>query len=186
MADSWPNQPLEIAKALGITARQLKWYLNGQADLSGADRLDLLAMLGIEYEETYGEYEAAGPCVLIANSVRSISAAYVELSCGGDLEYSFEALPDRGAADPSWRYLVFKAYRREPSIIMVPRGTVVAEQINDCTFINYDGQRLVKVGIYRDIVATCSRACAAPTANVPEMLAFAERDYEYFLAHSRD
>lgn len=187
MVDNWPNKMLDIARALGITARELKWYLNGQADLFDADRLELLSMLSVECDDRISDdYEAFGPCVLLAGSVRSISAAYNELSCGGDLEYSFEALPDKGAADPSWRYLVFKAYRKEPSVIMVPRGSNVAEQLDSRTFINFDGQRTIKAEVYRDIVSSCGRACAAPTANVPEMSAFAERNHERLLASFRD
>lgn len=182
IADCWPNEPLAIAKALGITARELKWYLTGQAALSSAARLELLTMLSIEYESNYDDYGAYGPCALIANSVRSISAAYDELTCGGDLEYSFEALPAKGTADPSWRYLVFKAYSKCACVIMIPRGSVVAEQFNDRTFINFDGQMIVKAEVYRDIVASCGRACAVPTANIPEMQAFADRNEDYLAA----
>lgn len=175
VVDCWPNEPLAIAKALGITARDLKWYLTGQAPLSNSVRSGLLALLGVEFDEMHDDYDAFGPCVLVARSLRSIVAAYDDLACGGDLEFSFEALPAKGAADPSWRYLVFKAYSRDPSVVMIPRGSAVAEQLTEHAFIGFQGQRAVAAEVYRDIVASCGRACASPGANIPEMEALAQR-----------
>ncbi len=179
IADCWPNELLAIAKAVGITAKELRWYLTGKASLDGSTRSKLLSMLGVEYLEEYDDYEARGPSVLIANATRTISAAYNELSGGGDLEFSFEAIPDRGAADPSWRYLVFRSCARLTCVIMIPRGGPVAEALNDRTFINFEGQKTLPAAIYWDIVAACGRGCADPSANIPQMMEFERRNGEY-------
>lgn len=181
MVDCWPNEPLAIAKAVGITAKELNWYLTGQTSLAGTVRFRLLSILGITYVPNHGDYSAVGPCALVATSIRAVTAAYDELTGGGDLQCSFEAVPDKGIADPSWRYVVFKAYSNAPCVIMIPRGGAVAKQLNDRTFINFDGPLTIKSSIYHDIVASCGRASISPEANISEMLAFANRHERYFL-----
>lgn len=64
---------------------------------------------------------------------------------------------------------------------MIPRGGAVAKQLNDRTFINFDGPLTIKSSIYHDIVASCGRASISPEANISEMLAFANRHERYFL-----
>ena len=174
MVSSWPNKPGEIAERAGITARQLQWFLAGRVQLSELERASLLPLLSIGIN-AYNEYEATGPCVLIAHAPRAIESAYEHLSHGGDIAESIEVLPAKGPADPSWRYLVFRACGGEPNIIMIPRGTAVAETINSKLFMNFHGQREVALAIYRDVVATCAKACVDPAANLAEMTRFAKR-----------
>lgn len=175
MVDAWPNPPVEIARAIDVTARELQWFLS-EKDTLDDHRFELLALLGVEYIADYGEYEATGPCVLTATNRRRIQAAYDELSHGGDLQFAFEAVPDKGPADPSWRYLVFMACGGLPNIIMVPRGgDVERDQKN---FLNFTGIRAISIDLYRDIVATSARACLNPTENVSAMMTFARRRYD--------
>jgi len=170
MAACWPNKPAEIAASIGITLRDFQWFLSRKIELDDEKLTRLFELFGIEIND-HGEYQAKGPCVLVATG-RTISQAYEELANGGDTHYSIEIIPDKGAADPSWHYLLFQAWGENPSIIMIPRGTSVAQQINRVLFINFDGQYQVPAPFYRNVVKTCARACLKPTANLPAMTQF--------------
>ncbi|WP_224962425.1 hypothetical protein [Geomonas subterranea] len=176
---SWPNRHIDVARELGITGQFLKWYLSGRAELPRGPRTNLLTMFGISMDDGY--YIANGPCVLIARSQKA-EGAYEALSCGGDIERSFEALPEKAnLADPSWRYIVFQRWGGAPCIFMVPRGSLVAEQLAG-TFMNFEGQKIVTMDMYRDIVATSARACTTPWSNRRETAAFGERHLDYLEA----
>ncbi|MDP5239512.1 hypothetical protein Q9Q94_08225 [Uliginosibacterium sp. 31-16] len=171
---NWPNPPVEIAKALGITLRELNWFAGAEAPLAQSERTRLLSMLGVERRNFHAYYDCVGPCVLVAKSP-SVTEAYEDLSCGGDLKFSFEALPCKGLADPSWRYLVFGAHGQQISIIMVPRGSAIASRMDKTSFMNFRGSQEVPTHIYQDIVASCARACLRPQDNRKEMMAFSVR-----------
>jgi hypothetical protein len=134
-------------------------------------------MLGISMDRR-SYYEANGPCVLVARSSKA-GRAYEALSHGGDIDFSFEALPEKEVlADPNWRYIVFQACGGEPCIAMVPRSTAISRQINS-TFINFGGQKAVSAAFYHDIMATCAHACSTPSANRRSMMEFSMRRKEY-------
>lgn len=184
MVASWPNSVAKIAKEIGITGKELQWFLSYRTDLQEPFLGRLLSLMRISYE-SFG-YEATGPCVLIAKAPQAISEAYEELGHGGDLAYSFEALPEKGIPDPSWRYVVFQAIGGSPNIIMVPRGTKVGEQVNAKLFINFGGQQEISAAAYRDIVKTCAKACATPSANFAEMQGFVKRQADYLQDFERE
>ena len=171
---NWPNPPVEIAKALGISLRELNWFAGAEAALDQRIRTRLLSMLGVGKRNFHSYYDCVGPCVLVARSP-SITKAYEDLSCGGDLKFSFEALPCKGLADPSWRYLVFGAHGQQISIIMVPRGSAIASRMDKTSFMNFRGSQEVPAHIYQDIIASCARACLHPQDNRKEMMAFSDR-----------
>lgn len=175
---NWPNPPVEIAKALGITLRELNWFAGAEAPLAQSERTRLLSMLGVEKRNFHSYYDCVGPCVLVAKS-QSVTEAYEDISCGGDLKFSFEALPCKGLADPSWRYLVFGAHGQQISIIMVPRGSAIASRMDKTSFMNFRGSQEVPAHIYQDIVASCARACLRPQDNRKEMMAFSDRFEKY-------
>jgi len=178
MIKSFPNTVNEVAQEIGVKHRELLWFLSGRVDLPNPalDRLLCLLQICIRWE---GYYEATGPCVLVARTLRSIARAYDELSHGGDLAFSFEALPDKGMPEPSWRYLVFQSCSGKSNIIMIPRGSHVSEQLNSEIFINFEGERQVPALIYREIVRTCAIACVAPANNSREIERFVMRHAEY-------
>ena len=177
LVNAWPNDAPRIASAVGLTARELQWYLSGGASIPPDAEARLRFLLGLEYDSFAGDYRPEGPCVLIAHSARAATEAYEALSHGGDLEYSFEPVPERGAADPSWRYLLFQPCGGMPSVMMLPRGSRTAERLE--RFINFSGEGSVTPRMYRDLVSTCARACADPLANRPEMIEFVTRQGEY-------
>lgn len=174
----WPNKAAGICQASGITSRQLQWYLNNQAPLPTASRSTLLSLLGVKIEERSGYHEATGPCVLIANAPNMIKRAYEHLSHGGDLAFSFEVIPQKMPADPSWRYLLFQSYSGSPNVIMIPHGSALTVKLDDRFLINFGGVREIPSGLYREMVAACARACLAPQANLREMKAFVQRNAE--------
>lgn len=175
LLDCWPNKLSDIANAIGTTSKQLLWFLNRQATLPETVIDNLSELLGIEASTDYVDYDVTGPCVLIAEGPKKCSTAYEELSNGGDIEYSVEVLPEKGAPDPSWRYVVFAAYGKRPNIFMFQRGSKTTDQLGINLLMNYQGERKVPPSIYRDVVFTCAQCCADPLLNKELMIAFSER-----------
>lgn len=170
----WPNKPGEVARAIGVTAKVLKWYAAGRAGIDGLEHARLLSLFGIESDPD-GFYESNGPCVLVASSVKSAMDAYDDLAHGGDLRLSVEAVPTSAPADPSWRFLLFQSHAGYLNVFMIPRGGPVSEKLDANRFINFGGTVKVPDGLYREIVATCARACKEPFANRRELREFERR-----------
>jgi len=173
MVTCWPNSAAEIARSIGTTTRAMRWFLDGKAGLDERTQSELLSVLGIEWVEE--GYEACGPCVLIAKNVGAATRLYDQLSHGGDLDFSYEAVTESGQTDPSWRYLLFQSCGGSPNIMMFERGSNAADRLNDRIFINFEGLRSVPSKLYRDVVATAARASHSPLANRREMWGVAER-----------
>jgi hypothetical protein len=169
----WPNPPEEIAERAGITLRELQWFISGKAELDQEERFDLESLLGIDFDERQGIYVGVGPYVLVAHDSRALEEVYEFISHGGDA-CPCEIIPSRGAADPSWRYVLIKAYGDPPSIVMAPRGEKITERLPSL-LMNYDGIKRVAPAFYRDVVSTCARACRDPGTNIPETRAFGKR-----------
>lgn len=185
MLDCWPNKPVDIANSIGITAKQLQRFVSKVAKLPG-DKLDaLMEMLGLEENDEYYDYDAVGPCVLLGEKPTKISEAYSLLTHGGDLAYSVEVIPENGNADPSWRYVIFKACGESPNIIMFARGSNSAEKIGDKMLMNFDGLKSIPATIYRDVVSTCAKASSDPHANRKMMFEFIDRQGQFFDGFSR-
>ena len=108
---------------------------------------------------------------------RHLAAASPELAEEGEA-CPCEIVPRQGPADPSWRYILINTYGEPPSIVMAPRGAKITERLPKL-LLNYDGIRAVAPEFYRDVVATCARACREPAANIREMKDFAKRYVEH-------
>lgn len=173
LVECWPNPPAEIASEVGITLRQLQWFLSGRADLSSSQRYRLEELLGIGMDERSGYLTARGPYVLIARKPQALEAVYTEISHGGDAN-PWELLPSTGAADPSWRYILINTYGAPPSFVMVPRGDRIADRLDDL-ILNFAGPLSVARAFYQDVVKTCARACRSPEANIASMTEFVRR-----------
>lgn len=180
LVDCWPNSPGDIANAIGITAKQLHWFLNGRAALPDTERDDLSELLGIEPSTDFVDYDVIGPCVLVADSPKKCTTAYDELSKGGDIEYSVEVLPENGIPDPSWRYVVFAAYGSNPNIFMFQRGSKTTDHLGEKLLINYQGEMKVPAAVYRDVVSTCAKCCTDSLLNRKLTNEFGERHKQYF------
>lgn len=185
MMDCWPNKPAEIASALGITAKQLQRFVS-KADKLPDEKIDALKeMLGLEESERFYDFDAVGPCVLFGEKPTKIAEVYDLLTHGGDLAYSIEVIPEKGNADPSWRYVIFKACGELPNIIMFARGSNSAEKIGDKMLMNFDGLKSIPAIIYREVVSTCAKASRDPHANRKMMYEFIDRQGQFFDGFSR-
>jgi hypothetical protein len=174
MVTCWPNSVAEIARSIGSTTRDLKWFLDGKASLDKRALSELLSVLGIEWLEE-GYYQASGPCLLVAKNLYAAHRIYDQLSHGGDLSFSYEVVPESGQTDPSWRYLLFQGCGEPPSIMMFERGSKAAANLNDTFFINFEGVWRVPSKLYRDVVATGAHASHSPLINRREMRTFEQR-----------
>ncbi len=173
LVECWPNPPAEIASEVGITLRQLQWFISGRADLASSPRYRLEELLGIGLDERSGYLTAFGPYVLIARKPQALEAVYTEISHGGDAS-PWELLPGTGAADPSWRYILINTYGAPPSFVMVPRGDRIADRLDDL-ILNFAGPLSVARPFYQEVVTTCARACRSPKANIASMTEFVLR-----------
>lgn len=174
----WPNKSANVAQEVGVTLRDLQWFIAGKIELPPQSRSLLESILGVERNDEYGGYEVNGPLSLVGDASGPILAAYEELSRGGDLECSLEPIPDSGKADPAWRYVLISPYASLPSVLMLPRGSKAAKCLDDGKFINFTGPVDVSEAFYRDMVAACGRACVSPARNRIEMSKFVERHLE--------
>lgn len=168
----WPNSPKEIATTVGVTLKELQWFMSGKAELSRQAYFALRDLLSIEYNESMCGYVGTGPYVLMAKTPMALQGSYENLSCGGDA-CPCEVIPYQGVADPSWRYVLINNYSGPPSIVMVPRGEKISEHLPDL-LMNYGEITSVSQEFYRNIVSTCARACREPTANIREMQHFSK------------
>ncbi|MCZ7977516.1 hypothetical protein O9X80_23770 [Agrobacterium salinitolerans] len=169
----WPNTIKDIAQTIGVTSKELNWFLDEKSSLDPSRRNDLVDLLGVEFDEFLGCYSVKGPFVLIAKKARPLEDIYTDLTGGGDA-WPCELVPSRGQADPSWRYVLINPHSRPPSILMVPRGDQIGERLDEL-LLNFDGARRVEPGFYRDVVSTCAKACQSPRANGSVMRDFSER-----------
>ncbi len=174
IADCWPTPLVELSKTIGSTQKELQWFFSEKGRLTSTQRHALLNSLGIKLGR-YETYEADLPRVLVATSPRKVIAAYDQISHGGDLRFSFEAVPVRKAADPSWRYLVMASYSGYPSIIMFPRGSSSADNMDAAHLINFNGVETVPDDLYQAIVQTCAKASKSSAENVPTATEFCRR-----------
>lgn len=170
LIECWPNSPAEIANEVGITLRQLQWFISGRANLTSSPRDRLEELLGIGLNERSGYLTALGPYVLIARKPQALEAVYTEISHGGDAN-PWELLPSTGAADPSWRYILINTYGAPPSFVMAPRGDRIADRLEDL-ILNLAGPLSVARPFYQEVVTTCARACRSPKANIASMTEF--------------
>lgn len=175
----WPNSPKEIATAVGVTLRELQWFMSGKAVLNRQAYFALQDLLSIEYNEFLCEYVGTGPYVLMAKTPMALKETYENLSGGGNA-CPCEIIPSQGAADPSWRYVLINNYDAPPSIVMAPRGAKISEHLPDL-LMNYGEITPVSQEFYRNIVSTCARACREPTANSSEMQHFGKLYEKHWL-----
>lgn len=178
----WPNPPAEIANCIGTTLRELQWFISEKAPLAPHLRINLENLLGIEYDESIGEYIGTGPYILIARKPLAIKKLHEVISDAWDAQ-SCEIIPHQGAADPSWRYILINKHETILSIMMAPRGAKATEFLPKL-LTNYNGATSVPIEFYRDVTSTCARACIKTTANIREMTGFIERFEKHWTGHA--
>ncbi|MDR1297560.1 MAG: hypothetical protein LBO05_09360 [Deltaproteobacteria bacterium] len=173
----WPNPPEEIADCLGITVRKLT-SLGRKAIKNHDIRFELEDLLNIFYSIDERCYLVKGPCVLVARRISAVEFVYYQLTNGGDARPT-EILPGRGAADPSWRYILINPFGQAPSFIMFPGGEKISEKIHKITSSN-GSISVVTREFYQDVVSTCAKACRHPRNNLPVIAEFADRYKEFW------
>jgi len=170
---NWPCKMVDLVKQCGITLKELNWYLRSAATLPPASLFELKRILGIGMDLEYLALTINGPYVLMANKPKALSDFYNEYTNGGNAN-AFEIIPDNAHADPSFRYMLICPYSKLPSLLMVPRGSSIADRIPDLLF-NYEGVRRVGAKLYREAVSTCSAVAVNPTNNIAIMSEFTSR-----------
>lgn len=175
----WPGGVKAVASAIGATMKELQQLMAGTAPLDPEKMEQLIALIGMEVHHVSGTYEAEGPCVLIAETPLHAKEAYDELSNGGDLIFSIDAVSDKGMPDPSWHYLLYMSYDYGLNVLMIPRGSKLTAAMPR-NFLNFNGTQKIPERIYRDIVATCSKVCLNPVQNIEFMVELSERHQDFF------
>lgn len=170
----WPNSVGEVAAASGYRVKELEWLQRRKFSEVDLRRVRLRQLLGIDRNPDHGDLELAGPCVLVARKGTSLEGVYVSHTGGGDAS-PFELLPERGLADPSFRYFLMNGFGSAPVLVMAGRGDPIEAEIPKRLF-NFTGSVAVRESFYRDVVATCARACRSTEVNVSEAEAFQERN----------
>ncbi|MCV3290954.1 hypothetical protein LZT28_22520 [Aeromonas media] len=169
----WPNPPVEVAKSASMTLPTLRWFMAGKTSLERAQRVSLETLLGIKYDVCTFSYVGSGPYVLMAHKPQALQTVYESISGGGDAS-PCEIVPREGVADPGWRYILINPYGSPPSIVMVPRGAKIMQRLPD-VLLNYAGINTVSLEFFREVVATCAKACRDPASNLREMNHFVAR-----------
>jgi len=167
----WPHPATTVAKTIGISKKQLDRFLRGK-ELPETDVLvKLAAYLSIGEGAGWSNSEVAplGAYLLLPTKQKDAVQVYDELSHGGDLDISMEIVPESAPADPSWRYLLFAECMTFPSVMMMPRGSEVAELLDyprdprtrylSSPLLNCDGTRAVPNAFYRDVQRVCGQIC---------------------------
>lgn len=119
-------------------------------------------------------------CPSLASSPRAALRVFNEATCGGDVAFCVEAIPDKGPGDPRWRYVVFQGWSGEVHIILVARDSEFSATFGAADFEKGAGPSVIPSATYQDLVASCDRACADPAVNRLEILEFLIRSNELF------
>lgn len=178
----WPNGAAGLARAAGLTLKELQWFIADRQAIDQLARYRLMTLAGIEVNE-YREQELVGGCILIAGSLRATLHLYDELTHGGDVDYAIEILPASGPADPSWRYVLIQACGCLMNVLMVPRGGDVSANLDAAHFINLSEQCDIPAALYNGVVGTCASACIDTARNRTEMMAYLRQNYDRLVQH---
>lgn len=149
MLAMWPSERKGFLKGLSVQAKDFDFWLKGRARLAREEYTEVVARLGAEYDDWGGGYRLSGGNLLVASTPRQTVDLYNELSCGGDLEYSFEILAPEGAQALGMRVLVFKACGRPANIILFEAGSRCAALLDEPA-----GRGSTLINIQRPRVAT--------------------------------
>ena len=161
---SWPRPLKEVAEFIGVTQKELNWFLSGKADFSGLRWQDLSAMLTMSYDEC-GSLDIKGPLVLIARKERDIKDCWNAMTHGGDSN-PCEVVPSSGEADPSWRYVIVNRDNDHGlRIVMSARGSSLEDLGRSGVAMNSIGRVAIPSEIYASLVQACGSGCASCDAN---------------------
>lgn len=173
LLQNWPNPPIHVAQAVGLTVKELRWLATDKMKFDD-ERAELLCtMLGIAFNSDAGSYAVNGPLLLVAQVATALGQTYSDVSGGGDA-HPLELLPQSGVSDPSWRYFLVNGYGDRLVFIMAPRGEAITEKMPQLLF-NFAGEYRLSPEVFRDVVVSCARAARSPLDNRVEMLGLEQR-----------
>jgi hypothetical protein len=177
LVSAWPNPPADLSYAIGVSLCDLNWYLAGKVALEPTAMAQLTQILGHTGEA--GELHPRGPCVLKPRTPAALLSAYEQLCGGAALEFAFECLPSSHEDSSTWRYVIFKACASDAcNILMFPHDASGIEDLG-VELPGFEGAILFNASVYRDLVASCARACVDALANRREAREFGERHHSY-------
>lgn len=183
ISNFWPGGLARVSREAGVRRNDLVWFLQGKQGLDRYQHSDLMATLGLSYNEMWGEFEPTmGLCANVTRqSISSFVKLYDAFSNGGDCQFSFEPVPNapespRGRADPSFRFLVMRAYGGPLLLAGFQRGSAIASRVLDAdTCINFTGTNPLSPERYQRIVDTFAKINAQP-AQMWKLLEACEKD----------
>jgi hypothetical protein len=129
----WPNSADEIAESIGVTPTAFKRVTKRNQLFDDELTMKLEVTLGMKYNIYEPYYTAQGPHVLVARKAPAVERVHSELTSYQEFS-SYEVLPAKGQADPSWRYIVLKPSQDLPSFLMVPRGSKIMDSLSKSIF----------------------------------------------------
>lgn len=159
MAKCWPVPLSQLAQAAGVQTQELKWFLQGREALPYDAHQQLRMEMGVFGSEHfyYVDDGTAVPCVegdfvltAPADQANALRRVFEKLAHGGDQDFSYEFIPERGRADPSYRFLVMECDGLH--VIAVPRGGKSAVLLDNGALINFGGPLSVDPALYADVV----------------------------------
>ncbi|WP_146625183.1 hypothetical protein [Sphingopyxis sp. FD7] len=160
----WPLPEKDVADAIGVTVRELKWYVSGRAMLPHDGWRRLCQRFTLEPSDG-NDYDIAGPLVLVARKRRHIEDCWVAMTSGGD-SHPVELVPALAEADPSWRYfLVNRDNDRRLKLVIAPRGSDSAELVESTIAMNYRGRVAIPDLVYKATVEAVGIACRSTNHN---------------------
>jgi transcriptional regulator with XRE-family HTH domain len=194
----WVESPGAVARRIGLSVKELNWYLNNERGLEDAKLYSLLDLLGVDvsmqYERDDGSpvYDAQENYVLFApDKPAPVVTLYERLSHGGDLDFSVELLPQSGQPDPHWRYLLLGCFV-EIHVMAFGRETAAAALLDDAgervRLINYTGAHRVSARFYQATQRLCAEVQRAPQKQFERMRRYAsthETIFDQLEAHER-
>jgi hypothetical protein len=188
----WARPLSTVAKLVGVTKRDIEAYLHNRRGLPISEADSLLGLLRIRMiddlliDDGTAAYEPTGPYLFVAHRKKDALQTYDAVSHGGDLRLSYEVVPDRGAADITYRYLLFEAWGSIGSIMMFPRGEPSSKLLDDEeALINYQGVLRARHEFYVSIQETCAVTIMDERCGVEALRAFFRAHDEYLCQFER-
>lgn len=194
----WVESPGAVARRIGLSVKELNWYLKNERGLNDAKLYPLLDLFGVdvsmqvEREDGSPVYEAQENYLLFApDKPAPVVTLYETLSHGGDLDFSVELLPRSGQLDPHWRYLLLGCFV-EIHVMAFGRGTASAALLDKsgehARLINYTGAHPVSARFYQATQRLCAEIQRAPEKQFERMRRYAsthETIFDQLEAHHR-
>lgn len=135
----WPTGKKQFCKEMGLSVSALNSWMSCNEPIEQSQFENLRTTIHLEEDEDFDDsFYLTGGCLLIADTPKNAITVYDELSDGGDLMYSFEAL-STSADFNGFRVLVFESYSKSPTIILFKRGGKAEAVLNRNDLINFQG-----------------------------------------------